>query len=279
MIKKVLTVAGSDSSGGAGIQADLKTFEEYGTFGFSALTSIVTMDPDEGWSHLVTPIEPELVERQLKTIFAGGALDAMKTGMLGTIEAIEITRKYIDQFEMDKIVIDPVMACKGTSELLQPENVAAMTRLLLPKALVTTPNLVEAGILAEMGELTSIDQMKEAAKKIITLGPKNVVIKGGHRLHTDKAIDLFYDGHEFTLFEAELFSTDFNHGAGCTFAAAVTAGLAKGYPVAKAVALAKKFVAAAIKNGQKINPFLGHVWHGAYNHAEERLTESKGDRQ
>ncbi|MFD2305819.1 bifunctional hydroxymethylpyrimidine kinase/phosphomethylpyrimidine kinase [Enterococcus termitis] len=273
MIKKVLTVAGSDSSGGAGIQADLKTFEEYGTFGFSSLTSIVTMDPDEGWSHTVTPIEPDLVEKQLKTIFAGAPLDAMKTGMLGTIEAIEITRKYIDTFSMENIVIDPVMACKGTSELLQPENVAAMTRLLLPKATITTPNLVEAGILSEMGDLTSVDQMKEAAKKILHLGPKNVVIKGGHRLKTDKAIDLFYDGTNFTIFEEELFATDFNHGAGCTFAAAVTAGLAKGYPVEKSVALAKKFVAAAIKNGQKINPFLGHVWHGAYNHAEDRMTE------
>lgn len=273
MIKKVLTVAGSDSSGGAGIQADLKTFEEYGTFGFSALTSIVTMDPDEGWSHLVTPIESELVEKQLKTIFAGGALDAMKTGMLGTIEAIEITRAYIDKFAMNNIVIDPVMACKGTSELLQPENVAAMARLLLPKATITTPNLVEAGILSGLGDLTSVDQMKEAAKKILDLGPKNVVIKGGHRLKADKAIDLFYDGNEFTIFENELFLTDYNHGAGCTFAAAVTAGLAKGYSVVEAVALAKKFVAAAIKNGQKINPFLGHVWHGAYNHAEDRMNK------
>lgn len=271
MIKKVLTVAGSDSSGGAGIQADLKTFEEYGTFGFSALTSIVTMDPDEGWSHLVTPIAAELVEKQLKTIFAGGALDAMKTGMLGTIEAIEITRAYIDKFAMNNIVIDPVMACKGTSELLQPENVAAMTRLLLPKATITTPNLVEAGILSGLGDLTSVNQMKEAAKKIIDLGPKNVVIKGGHRLKADKAIDLFYDGNKFTIFEDELFSTDYNHGAGCTFAAAVTAGLAKGYSVVEAVALAKQFVSAAIKNGQKINPFLGHVWHGAYNQAESRM--------
>ncbi|MGM0216985.1 bifunctional hydroxymethylpyrimidine kinase/phosphomethylpyrimidine kinase [Enterococcus sp. AZ126] len=273
MIKKVLTVAGSDSSGGAGIQADLKTFEEYGTFGFSALTSIVTMDPDEGWSHAVTPIEPDLVEKQLKTIFAGGALDAMKTGMLGSIEAIEITRLYIDTFNMKNIVIDPVMACKGTSELLQPENVAAMTRLLLPKATVTTPNLVEAGILSGMGDLTSIEQMKEAAKNIIDLGPKNVVIKGGHRLKSDKAIDLFYDGTNFTLFESELFPTDYNHGAGCTFAAALTAGLAKGYSVVDAVSLAKKFVAAAIENGQKINPFLGHVWHGAYNHAQDRMIE------
>lgn len=273
MIKKVLTVAGSDSSGGAGIQADLKTFEEYGTFGFSALTSIVTMDPDEGWSHTVTPIAPDLVEKQLKTIFAGGALDAMKTGMLGTVETIEMTRKYIDLFQMEQIVIDPVIACKGTSELLQPENVDAMKTLVLPKATIATPNLIEAGILSEMGDLTSVEQMKEAAKRIYQLGPKIVVIKGGHRLNTEKAIDVFYDGNQFTMFEEELIKTDFNHGAGCTFAAAITAGLAKGYSPLEAVALGKKFVAAAIKNGQKINPYLGHVWHGAYNHAEERMLE------
>ncbi|MHC5217313.1 bifunctional hydroxymethylpyrimidine kinase/phosphomethylpyrimidine kinase [Enterococcus sp. LJL128] len=276
MIKKVLTVAGSDSSGGAGIQADLKTFQEYGTFGFSALTSIVTMDPDEGWSHTVTPIDPELVDKQLKTIFADGALDSMKTGMLGTVEAIEITRKYIDQFHMNNVVIDPVMACKGTSELLQPENVAAMTRLLLPTATITTPNLVEAGILSEMGDLTSVEQMKEAAKKIRLLGPDYVVIKGGHRLQTEKATDLFYDGENFTLLENEKISTDFNHGAGCTFAAAIAAGLAKGFSVEKAVRTAKAFVAAGIKNGQRINPFLGHVWHGAYNQAEKRMTDIEG---
>lgn len=271
MIKKVVTVAGSDSSGGAGIQADLKTFEEYGTFGFSAITSIVTMNPDENWSHLVTAIEPELVEKQLKTIFASAPINAMKTGMLGTVEAIEITRDYIDTYNVNNIVVDPVMACKGTTELLQPENVSAMIRLLLPKAMVTTPNLVEAGILSEMGELTTLEQMKEAARKIVTLGPKNVVIKGGHRLKTEYATDLLYDGTSFTILEDELYTTDFNHGAGCTFAAATTAGLAKGYSVPQSVSLAKSFVSQAIKHGQRINPFLGHVWHGAYNQAEKRM--------
>ena len=272
MIKKVVTVAGSDSSGGAGIQADLKTFEEYGTFGFSAITSIVTMNPDQNWSHLVTPIESHLVEKQLKSIFAGGPLDAMKTGMLGTIETIEITRKFIDQFDMTNIVVDPVMACKGTSELLQPDNVTAMVQLLLPKATITTPNLVEAGILSELGDLTTLDQMKKAAKKIATLGPRNVVIKGGHRLDTKYATDLFYDGTTFTVLEGDLHATDFNHGAGCTFAAAITAGLAKGFSTQKSVSLAKSFVASAIKHGLKINPYLGHVWHGAYNHAEKRMS-------
>lgn len=273
MIKKVLTVAGSDSSGGAGIQADLKTFEEYGTFGFSAVTSIVTMDPDDGWSHLVSPIDVLLVEKQLKTIFAGGSLDGMKTGMLGTIETIEITRQYIDKFMMNNVVIDPVMACKGTLELLQPETVSAMIRLLLPKATLTTPNLVEAGILSEMGELTTVEQMKQAAQKIRLLGPKTVVIKGGHRLGREQAIDLFYDGVSFILLTNDCLETDFNHGAGCTFAAAVTAGLAKGHSIIDTVHLAKEFVYQAIQHGQKINPFLGHVWHGAYNQAQNRMVE------
>lgn len=270
MIKKVLTVAGSDSSGGAGLQADLKTFQEYGTYGFSAITSIVTMDPDDGWSHEVTPIDAQLVDKQLKTIFTGN-LDAMKTGMLGSIDNIEIIRHYIDKYDMKNIVIDPVIACKGTAGILQPENVAKMKELLVPVATITTPNLVEAGIISEMGDLTSVEDMKEAARKIHLLGPENVIVKGGHRLGTEKAIDVFYDGNTFEVLENELYQNDYNHGAGCTFAAAITAGLAKGYSVSSAVSLAKKFVAAAIKKGLVINPFLGHVWHGAYNHAENRM--------
>lgn len=271
MIKKVLTIAGSDASGGAGIQADLKTFEEYGVFGFSTITSIVTIDEDKNWDHTITPIDPELVDKQLKTVYASRPIDALKTGMLGTVETIEITRHYIDKFDMQNIVIDPVIACKGTCQLLQPENVEAMSNLLLPKALITTPNLVEAGILSKMGDLTSVDQMKEAAKKIKELGAKNVVIKGGHRLNIDKAIDLFYDGNEFTLLEGPMIKTNFNHGAGCIFAAAITASIAKGTSVIDAVQLAKKFVAAAIEHGQQINPFVGYAWHGAYNQAENRM--------
>lgn len=272
MIPKIITVAGSDSSGGAGIQADLKTFQEYGTFGFSAITSIVTMDANEGWSHTVTSMEAALVEKQLKTIYAGAPLAALKTGMLGELDTIRLTRKYIDKYNQENVVIDPVMACKGTTELLQPENVALMKELLLPVATITTPNLIEAGILSGLGELTSIDDMKAAAIKILELGPKNVVIKGGKRLNSEKATDLLYDGVDFVLLENEKYDTDFNHGAGCTFAAAITAGLGKGMSVKESVLQAKKFVAAAIKNGQEINPFLGHVWHGAYNQAENRLT-------
>lgn len=274
MIKKTLTIAGSDSSGGAGIQADLKTFQEFGTFGFCAITSVVTMDPEDNWSHHVTSLEPQLVEQQLKTIFSGKPIDALKTGMLGAVETIEIAADYIKHYGVKHVVIDPVMACKGSDELLQPENVDTMKKLLLPLATITAPNLLEAKFLAEVPDITSIEDMKNAAEKILALGPKTVVIKGGKALGTDKAVDLFYDGKEFTILSENKIQTHNNHGAGCTFAAAITAGLAKGLSTEKAVRQAKTFVTAAIKNGLDIYPYVGHIWHGAYNHAEKRMIDN-----
>ena len=269
-IKKVLTIAGSDSSAGAGLQADLKTFQEFGTFGFNAITSIVTMDPDNNWHHKVHPLEVDLVEEQLKTILSGGPMDAMKTGMLGSIDIIKLVRKTVDKYQLKNVVIDPVMVCKGEDEPLQPENGVAMRELLLPIAIIVTPNLFEAGQLAGIPTPKTLDDMKEAARRIIDLGAKNVVIKGGKSLEDDKAIDLLYDGNEFTLFEEEKIDTNHNHGAGCTFAASITAGLAKGLSVHEAVAKAKTFTTAAIRSGFAFNEFVGPVWHGAYNQAEKR---------
>lgn len=270
-IKKVLTVAGSDSSGGAGLQADLKTFEEYGTFGFSAITSIVTMDDDNHWHHTVHSIDPELVHQQIKTVLSGGKLDAMKTGMLGSVEVIELLSMIIDQHDIANVVIDPVMVCKGEDEVVQPENGQAILELLLPRATIVTPNLFEAGQLAGIRKVSTVDDMKEAAHKIFDLGAKNIVIKGGKALEDEKAIDLLFDGTEFTLYEAEKMNTNHNHGAGCTFAAAIAAGLAKGMSVKDAVAKAKQFTTAGIQGGFAFNRFVGPVWHGAYNKAEQRL--------
>ena len=270
-MKKVLTIAGSDSTGGAGLEADLKTFEEYGVFGFASITSIVTMDPKTGWSHEVTELPAELLLKQLISAFAGSGMAALKTGMMGNDANILAAVDFLDKQQVENVVVDPVIACKGTAQILQPEVVTAIKKYLLPLATITTPNLVEAGILAELGDLTNLTDMKKAARAIWQQGAKNVVIKGGHRLGSDKAIDLFYDGAEFVTFENELYQTDFNHGAGCTFAAAVTAGLAKGAPMRRAVAMAKQFVAAAIKEGMQINPYVGHVWHGAYNKAQKRM--------
>jgi len=261
-LKKTLTLAGSDTSGGAGIQADLKTFQEHGTYGMTALTTIVTMDPKESWKHNVFPVATSTVEAQLECAFSVG-IDAMKTGMLGSVEIVELGAKYIDQSGLKNVVIDPVMVCKGEDEVLLPETVDAARELLIPRALVTTPNLFEAWQLSKLGPIKTIEDMKKAAEKIYDLGAKNVVIKGGKQLKHDKAVDLLFDGKEFTLLETEKIDTTYNHGAGCTFAAAITANLANGESVFDAVVNAKRFVASAIKHGWKLNEYVGPVMHGA----------------
>ncbi|MBD7985364.1 bifunctional hydroxymethylpyrimidine kinase/phosphomethylpyrimidine kinase [Sporosarcina sp. Sa2YVA2] len=261
-MKKTLTIAGSDTSGGAGIQADLKTFQEHGTYGMTALTVVVTMDPDNNWSHNVYSLPIEVLKAQIKTALSTG-IDAIKTGMLSTEEVIKTAGEAIAESGLDHVVIDPVMVCKGDDEVLNPGTVDAMVKYLLPKAEIVTPNLFEAGQLAGMKTPSTIEQMKSVAEKLHSLGARNVVIKGGKQLHHDKAADLFYDGKTFTLLEAEKTDTHYNHGAGCTFAAAITANLANGFTVKEAVIEAKEFVSAAIANGWKLNEYVGPVMHGA----------------
>jgi len=170
---------------------------------------------------------------------------------------------------LNKVVIDPVMVCKGEDEVLHPETTDAMREHLLQRATVVTPNLFEAGQLAQTGPIKTIEGMKEAAKKIHDLGAKNVVIKGGKQLEHTKALDLFYDGTDFTILEEDKVDTTYNHGAGCTFAAAITANLANGQDVKEAVTNAKSFVTASIKHGFKLNEYVGPVMHGAYNRFEK----------
>ena len=260
-LKKTLTIAGSDTSAGAGMQADLKSFQEHGTYGMVALTVVVTMDP-KTWSHNVTPLPTELLQKQLDTALSTG-VDAIKTGMLSTEEIIQMASKAIQNSGTDKIVIDPVMICKGDDEVLNPGNTTAMVHYLLPFATVVTPNLFEAGQLAGVPTPKTIEEMQSAAKKIHALGAKNVVIKGGKALAHDKAIDLFFNGTEFKLLETEKVPSTYNHGAGCTFAASVCANLANGLSVEEAVIEAKQFVSAAIKHGWALNEHVGPVMHGA----------------
>lgn len=261
-MKKTLTIAGSDASGGAGLEADLKAFEEHNTYGMAAVTVIATMDPDNNWNHGVYTLPIDVLKAQLKTAFSTG-IDALKTGMLSTEEVIQTSGEAIAASGVKNVVIDPVMVCKGEDEVLNPGTVDAMIEFLLPHALVTTPNLFESGQLAGTGTPKTIDELKIAAEKIHALGAKNVVIKGGRALSTDKAVDLFFDGDKFYLLETEKVDTTYNHGAGCTFAASVTANLANGMTVKDAVFEAKEFVAAGIKHGWKLNEFVGPVYHGA----------------
>ncbi|MED3549494.1 pyridoxine/pyridoxal/pyridoxamine kinase [Cytobacillus praedii] len=262
-MKKVLTIAGSDTSGGAGIQADLKTFQELGVYGMTALTTIVTMDPKNNWNHNVFPIALDTLETQIETVLSTG-IDAMKTGMLGSVEIIELAAKVIDENKLDRVVIDPVLVCKGEDEVLHPETAEALRTILVPRATVVTPNLFEAWQLAQTGPIKTVDDMKEAAVKIHELGAKYVLIKGGSKLQHEKAVDLLYDGKEFTLFESERIETTYTHGAGCTYSSAITAELAKGKSVVEAVEIAKDFITAAISHGFKLNEYVGPTMHGAY---------------
>ena len=266
-LKKVLTIAGSDTSAGAGMQADLKTFQELDVYGMVALTSIVTMDK-ETWSHDVTPIDMNVFEKQLETAISIGP-DAIKTGLLGTQDIIKRAGDVFVESGADYFVVDPVMVCKGEDEVLNPGNTEAMIQYLLPKATVVTPNLFEAGQLSGLGKLTSIEDMKKAAQVIYDKGTPHVIIKGGKALDQDKSYDLYYDGQQFYQLTTDMFQQSYNHGAGCTFAAATTAYLANGKSPKEAIIAAKAFVASAIKNGWKMNDFVGPVDHGAYNRIEQ----------
>jgi pyridoxine kinase len=255
---KVATIAGSDASGGAGLEADLKTFEEYGLYGMAAVTLVACMDPDNNWAHKVFPLDEAALRAQMETVFKGVGVSAAKSGMLGSFFAVELTREYIEAYKVKNYVLDPVMVCKGAGEALNPELNTAMAEKLLPLAQVVTPNLFEAAQLSGLQEVASLEQMKEAAKIIADKGAAHVFIKGGSKLEAaTKAIDLFYDGKNFELVESPLLKTTWTHGAGCTTAAAITSGLAKGLSVYDAVLTAKQFITKSLEAGFALNQWVG----------------------
>lgn len=262
-LNKALTIAGSDTSGGAGMEADLKTMEELGVFGMTALTCIVTMQPIT-WEHSVYPLTLDLVEKQLVTAIEGVGINAMKTGMLGSGELVQLVAATIDKYALKNVVIDPVMVCKGCDMILVPDAAQAIKELLVPRCDIITPNTVEAAYLADMKQVNTVEEIKEAARKICAAGAKNVVIKGGERLSDNAAIDIFYDGDNFVEMAVPKIYPSYNHGAGCTFSAAITAGLANGMTMQTAVEQAKKFVTAALKHGFAINSIVGCTNHTAY---------------
>lgn len=263
-MKKALTIAGSDTSGGAGLQADLKTFQELGVYGMTALTVVVAQDPHNEWFHAVYPLSMDTVEAQLETVLTGIGVDAVKTGMLGTTELVELVGKTIDRFQLKKVVIDPVMICKGADEALHPEIAIALREILVPRATVVTPNLFEAAILSKKSELKTVEDLKEAAAIIQEQGAQIVIVKGGNKLQHEKAVDVVYDGKTFEVLEAERIPNAYTHGAGCTYSAAITAELAKGKSVGEAIDVAKAFITEAIRHSFPLNKYVGPTNHGAY---------------
>ncbi|MGM0900508.1 MAG: bifunctional hydroxymethylpyrimidine kinase/phosphomethylpyrimidine kinase [Bacillota bacterium] len=257
---KALTIAGSDSGGGAGIQADLKTFQELGVFGMSALTAVTAQNTlgVQG----VYPLSVEAVNEQIDSVATDLKPNAVKTGMLFSSEIIRAVSEKIAMHQLENIVVDPVMIAKGGAPLLQQEAVSALRTHLLPLATVVTPNIPEAEVIADM-KIHNLADRETAARKIFALGVKNVVIKGGHG-EEEQAVDLLYDGSDFSFFKSKRFETRHTHGTGCTFAAAITAELAAGKEVKEAVRTAKTFIEAAIQNELGIGQGHGPTNHWAY---------------
>ena len=250
-----LTIAGSDPSGGAGIQADLKTFHQFGVYGMSVVTLLTVQNTENVFS--VDPLEPGYVEKQLEVVTRDIPPQAAKTGALGTSEIIEIVAAWAQTIHFP-LVVDPVMISKHGAPLIAEEARQAFSGKLLPYTFLVTPNLHEAAALAGAA-VESVPAMEDAARKIAEQGAKAVLVKGGH-LRED-AVDVLYDGNRFEHFRARRIESSHTHGTGCTYSAAITAELARGRSLPEAVTAAKKYITDAIATA----PGLGHGC-GPVNH-------------
>ncbi|WP_053367650.1 bifunctional hydroxymethylpyrimidine kinase/phosphomethylpyrimidine kinase [Bacillus sp. FJAT-27245] len=260
-MRKVLTIAGSDSGGGAGIQADLKTFQELGVYGMSALTAVTSQNTLG--VQAVYPLPSEATARQLQSIGDDMGTDAVKTGMLFDAEIIQTVAGSIKSYGWKNVVVDPVMIAKGGTSLLQKEAITALKEELLPLAMVVTPNIPEAEELAGMAIKTE-EEKKEAARILHGLGAPYVVMKGGHDEDKDQAVDILFDGEDFFHFTSPRILTKNTHGTGCTFSAAIAAELAKGHSVYDAVSTAKQFIQAAIEDAIQVGNGHGPTNHWAF---------------
>ena len=250
-----LTVAGSDSGGGAGIQADLKTFSAIGVYGTTVITA-VTAQNTMGVS-AIQVIEPEMTRKQLEAVLADIGADAVKIGMLGSSENIEVVAGMLQYYQTGNNVLDPVLASTDGVPLLPEAALRILIERLLPVVDLVTPNLPEAGLLTGITVL-NVEDMKQAAAKLHWMGARTVLIKGGHL--PGAAIDVFYNGTDFTLLTAERIATVDAHGTGCTLSAAIAAYLAKGFELLTAIQKAKEFITMALSHSLRIGRGRGPVW-------------------
>lgn len=259
MIPRVLTIAGSDSGGGAGIQADLKTFTALKVYGMSVITSITAQNTQHVLG--IQDLPPAMVGKQFDAVAKDIGIDTAKTGMLSSSQLIEVVARKIKQYKVEKLVVDPVMCAKSGDALLKPEARKALIQKIIPLALVITPNIPEAESLTGL-EINNTEDMKKAASAIHLQGPRNVLIKGGHS-NDGRSMDLLFDGQKFHFFVGKRYVTKNTHGTGCTLSAAIAAYLALGSAVPNAVRLAKNYVTGAISQsfslGSGHGP-LNHFW-------------------
>lgn len=255
-MKKVLTIAGSDCSGGAGLQADLKTFSAHGVFGMSVVVSVVA----ENTARVIDiqDVSPKMIEEQIDAVFEDIVPDAVKIGMLDSKECMAAVAGKLREYKPANVVIDPVMYAKNGDPLMEPDAIGTLISEVLPLADVITPNISEANHIADM-DIQTVEDMEKAAQAIYDLGCGSVLVKGGHRIAD--ALDVLYDGKEFHHIVEHYVESTSTHGTGCTYSSAIAANLALGYELPEAVRCAKKYVTRAIEHA----PGLGNG-NGPTNH-------------
>ena len=256
VVARAMTIAGSDSGGGAGIQADLKTFAALGVYGTSVLTAITSQNTLGVTDAMELP--SSLVSSQMDAVISDIGADAVKTGMLSSSEIIRTVADGVREHRLSSLVVDPVMVAKSGDRLLQKEAVDTLRRVLIPLAMVVTPNVPEAEVLTER-EIRDLEDARDAARDLVTMGAKAALVKGGHL--QGASTDILYDGERFREYTAQRIETASTHGTGCTLASAIAAGLAKGMSISDAVAQAKDYVTAAIRHA-----FPMGRGHGPLNH-------------
>ncbi len=255
-MKTALTIAGSDSCGGAGIQADLKTFSALCTYGMSVITA-VTAQNTKGVVQ-VREMDPEIVREQINCLFEDIEINAVKIGMVSSIEIIETIGSCLKDHVETPIVLDPVMVSKSGCHLLRPESTQALIKVLFPLAEVVTPNLFEAEVITGKN-IATIAEMEKAAAEIHALGARNVVVKGGHL--SGDAVDVLYDGTDYHYLTGTRINTSNTHGTGCTFSSAIAAHLARGFSFPEAVKEAKKYINGAIEHSFALGHGVGPTNH------------------
>ena len=262
MMKHCLTIAGSDSCGGAGIQADLKAFSANYVYGMSVITAVTAQNTKGVFS--VQDIDDEIIKNQIDAIFTDIRVDGVKIGMVSKIETINAIAEELRQYKPTNLIIDPVMISKSGFSLLKPESKKTLIKNLLPLADLITPNIPEAEeILKEIGSsiinIKTKEDMCDACKELIKLGCKNVLLKGGHL--DGEAIDVLFNGEEFHYFTSERIDTKNTHGTGSTLSSTITANLARGLSMEEAISEAKRYITVAIKHSLDIGKGVGPTNH------------------
>ena len=245
-MKQVLTIAGSDSGAGAGIQADLKTFAANGVYGLSVIVAVTAQNTLSVKNIFRLPIT--IIRDQIDSLFEDFDISVVKTGMLFDSEIIDTVSEKIKEYKIEKLVVDPVMISKSGNNLLKDSGVDTLINKIIPLAFLITPNIDEASRLLNMS-ISNVKEMKDAAEKIYSLGCKNVLVKGGH-LESSEATDILFDGNNFYDFSCSRITTENTHGTGCTYASAIAANLAKGDDIRLSIKKAKVYLTNAIKEAK-----------------------------